>query len=340
MPKNGRKEEQMAFYLKGIGDAATRQNEILPRLDACINRFLTGHDNGVLRGELNEFSHQLVDRGIVIRSGILQSQGYFAMSDTDTQINFVLPSGGTQYSHIYAEIDLSVVPNIFSIKVTAVSNSPAFQGIFTNLAQFPSGKTQLRLYALTLTSAGITVTEDARFFIDKPQRAANADNAATAESAKNMVVGGGIYNSFENFNELLSTQYMRVRSLKKAGVTYGNVDVGSGAVYFDMEVPSASAAYLILQGTLQCANAYSVQLFVDLLKTDYAPQLIWVRSVNGQVNTSYGFISMEAERSGNRILLLVYKINQYNNTYGDSHAYASGCKFQVTDILEVTNTKK
>ena len=46
----------MANYLKGIGDAATRANEILPSLDARINKFFMGHTAGIIRGEYEEFA--------------------------------------------------------------------------------------------------------------------------------------------------------------------------------------------------------------------------------------------------------------------------------------------
>jgi hypothetical protein len=37
--------------MKGIGDAPTKVNEILPLLDAKINHFLTGHTAGIIKNE-------------------------------------------------------------------------------------------------------------------------------------------------------------------------------------------------------------------------------------------------------------------------------------------------
>lgn len=82
----------MAGYLKGIGDSALRVNEILPGFDARINKFLCGHTAGIIRGDYNEFAANIIDRGVIIKSGMLQGYGYFTCSDTDTQINFVMPS--------------------------------------------------------------------------------------------------------------------------------------------------------------------------------------------------------------------------------------------------------
>lgn len=118
----------MANYLKGIGDSALRTNEILPSFDARINNFIIGHTSGIIKDEYNEFQAAAIDRGVIIKSGMLQVYGYFACSDTDTQINFVMPST-TQYVQIYAEIDLTVVPNKFEVKATAMSNSNCYPKI-------------------------------------------------------------------------------------------------------------------------------------------------------------------------------------------------------------------
>jgi hypothetical protein len=171
----------MAYYLKGIGDAATRTNEILPSLDARINNFLCGHTAGVIRSEFNEFSATAIDRGVVIRGGLMQAHGYFGCSDIDTQINFVMPSG-TRYVHIYAEIDLSVVPNKFSIASTAISNSSSWSYRQDNLRTNTAGKYQLHLWQVTLTASSIALS-DRRTFIAKPLNAVNAELAANATNA-------------------------------------------------------------------------------------------------------------------------------------------------------------
>jgi len=75
---------KMANYLKGIGDSVLRTNEILPGFDARINGFLIGHTAGIIKGEYNEFSANIIDRGVIVKSGMLQAYGYFACADTDT----------------------------------------------------------------------------------------------------------------------------------------------------------------------------------------------------------------------------------------------------------------
>lgn len=63
----------MANYLKGIGDAATRANEILPGFDARINSFIIGHTAGIIKNEYNEFQANSVDRGVIVKSGMMQA---------------------------------------------------------------------------------------------------------------------------------------------------------------------------------------------------------------------------------------------------------------------------
>jgi hypothetical protein len=168
----------MANYLKGIGDAATRVNEILPSLDAKINSFLVGHTAGIIKGEFYEFAATAIDRGVVVKSGLFEAYGYFGATDTETQINFIMPSG-TNYVHLYAEIDLSVVPNRFEIKATPMSNSSAFSFRQDNLRTNLGGKYQFPLWQVTLTASSIILT-DRRAYIAKPSDAVTAENFTAA----------------------------------------------------------------------------------------------------------------------------------------------------------------
>jgi len=176
----------MSNYVKGIGDAATGVNEILPVMDARINKFLLGHTAGVIKGELGEFDAAKIDRGVIVKNGFMQAQGYFGCGDTETQINFVMP-GTTNYVHLYAEVDLSVVPNRFEVKATPMSNVSAHTFRQDNLRTMPNGKYQLHLWQATLTATTITLA-DRRTFITKPgnaMHAEEADHALMADQATN-----------------------------------------------------------------------------------------------------------------------------------------------------------
>jgi len=188
----------MANYLKGLGDLATRANEILPSFDARINKFLCGHTAGIILDEFNEFYAYAIDRGVIIKSGMMQAHGYFGASDADTQINFVMPSG-TQYVHLYAEIDLSVVPNRFEIKATPMSNSSAYTFQQDNLRLISNGKFQFPIWQMTLTASTIILT-DKRVYINKPL---NAVNAELTDVAAGYTTGGGIAGKFADHQSKL-----------------------------------------------------------------------------------------------------------------------------------------
>lgn len=178
----------MANYLKGIGDAGTGVNEIPPSLDARINKFLMGHISGVIKSEFNEFNAAKIDRGVIISSGLCQAQGYFGCADTETVVNFIMPNS-TNYVQIFAEIDLSVLPNRFEIKASAMSNSTAYAFRQDNLRAMVNGKYQLPLWQVTLTSTSITL-KDRRAFIAKPSDALHADEADHANRADNAATAG------------------------------------------------------------------------------------------------------------------------------------------------------
>jgi hypothetical protein len=170
----------MAFYLKGIGNEASRINEILPSLDAKIYKFFVGHYTGIIKG-FGDFAATAIDRGVVIKNGTLQAHGYFGCSDTDTQFNFMMPAI-TGYVHIYAEIDLSVVPNRFEIKATAMSNSNTWTPRQDDLSAVISGKYQFPLWDAALTASNIVLT-DRRAYIEKLLNAANAEQSTTQSQA-------------------------------------------------------------------------------------------------------------------------------------------------------------
>lgn len=185
----------MANYIKGIGDSVLRTNEILPGFDARINKFLIGHTAGIIKGEYNEFSANIIDRGVIVKSGMLQAYGYFACADTNTQINFIMPSL-TSYVHIYAEIDLSIVPNRFEIKTTPMSNTLEWTARQDNLKNVPNGKYQLSLWQATLTATTIVLT-DKRILISKP------NGAMTAEG---YTPSGGIASKFSNVESSINNR--------------------------------------------------------------------------------------------------------------------------------------
>jgi hypothetical protein len=208
----------MANYLKGIGNPATRVNEILPSFDAKILNFLTGHMSGIIRGEFYEFDAYSVDRGVAVKGGLMQAHGYFGCCDTETQINFVMPST-TQYVNLYAEIDLSVVPNRFEIKATPLSNSTAWTPRQDNLRSTTNGRFQFPLWQVRLTATTITLT-DKRIYIQKPLNAVNAEHADS----------GTTLAQTDSSNRVATTSYVRQAISDVKNIEYGTVGGVAGAV--------------------------------------------------------------------------------------------------------------
>ena len=320
----------MATYLKGIGDPISRTNEILPSLDAKINKFLIGHSFGIIQGEYNNFSAEIIDRGVIIRSGLLQAYGYFGCSDTDTQFNFILPTG-TNYIHIYAEIDLSVVPNKFEIKQTIMSNTESYSFLQDDLGINLYGKYQIHLWQVTLTATGLTLT-DKRSFILKPQNSVNSEYANIAGTANALSAA---------LNGQIDATYLKVRRLLSADTAYNAKQLNATANY-TIQPPSSGDNTIMVQGMLTCANKFWVTLTLRrnsfLGYSQDTPALYWFRSVNGQINTSYGFVSIEASLSNNSLSIAGWKINQYSNNYSESHARASECYFALHSVFEIVNT--
>lgn len=188
----------MAYFLKGIGDRNLGKNEILPQFDARIMYFLIGSQNGIISGELNNFSYISIARGVQIRSGFMQAYGYFAMSDTDVQFNFIMPTTQTQYVQVYAEIDLSRVPHNFEIECTAASNSSSFTPQQDNLRSNPNGKYQEWLYTVYLYTNNTLGFVDKRSYIYKPKDAINAENYTST---------GGIATKFTSVDSDITSKY-------------------------------------------------------------------------------------------------------------------------------------
>jgi len=141
----------------------------------------------------------------------------------------------------------------------------------------------------------------------------------------------------------LDTTYLKVNRLLSADTAYNAKQLNTNANY-TIQAPTSGDSTILVQGMLTCANKYWVALTLRrgsfLGYAQDAPALYWFRSVNGQTNTSYGFVSLEASLSGNTLSILGWKVNQYSNNYSESHARASECYFALHSVFEIVNTNK
>lgn len=131
------------------------------------------------------------------------------------------------------------------------------------------------------------------------------------------------------------------RKLKGSDSKYNAFPLSGNATY-TITAPTNANNMIVVQGMLTCANKYWVTLFLRKKNPwDYAtdtPALYWFRSVNGQPNISYGFISLEASLSGNTLYISGWKINQSDNTYSKSHTRADKCYFALDSVYEILNS--
>jgi hypothetical protein len=186
---------------------------------------------------------------------------------------------------------------------------------------------------VTVTASTIVLT-DRRVYIEKPLRAINADNATTAGTANALSA---------SLNATIDATYLKIRRLHNGDTVYNAFPLSANATY-TIQAPSDASDMIIIQGMLTCANKYWVTITMRrgsfLGYSQDSPALYWFRSVNGQAGISYGFMSLEANLNGNTLSISGWKINQADNTYGNSHTRASGCSFALHSVFEVINSNR
>ena len=150
----------MSFLLKGIGDSVTGANEIIPSFDAKIFNFISCTQPCVVANGKDQLILTKIDRGVIIGSGMAFAYGYFGISDSACQFNYVIPSSQKQYAKIYAEFNLSTVPQSFSIKMTPQTTTSTISLISDDLTVASSGIFQMPLYLLEIETSGkLNVTD-------------------------------------------------------------------------------------------------------------------------------------------------------------------------------------
>lgn len=178
----------MGYILKGIGDSVTGKNEIVPTFDAKILNFYSQIVPGVVASETNRFPITLIDRGIIIGPGMVQAFGYFGLSDAPVQFNFVIPSSGTQYSRVYAEIDLSARPQSMQVKLTPQSDTSVIELQQDDLSEITAGIYQVPLYLVAIQTNGTITFTDTRKMLERvsfAQHCWEADHTPESDHTKN-----------------------------------------------------------------------------------------------------------------------------------------------------------
>lgn len=159
--------------ISGTGNSATRENEITADDLATIRKYIIGWDSGVINGFEVKNS---TDISITLSEGLMFAYGYLGY---EKQKSFYFnKTAATQYHFIYGEIDKSVVPNTFELKVknnqggSQIKPTTFRQDI---LSMVKTGVFQLPLFKITLGSNGIEDIESIRDIKNAIKRVEHAD---------------------------------------------------------------------------------------------------------------------------------------------------------------------
>jgi len=153
--------------ITGLGEQATNTNLILAQTFAKERAALLSNkrDSNLQYkqsyGVLNGFDYSVIDgvqskNTLKINNGSIQAYGYFGVLQDAVEFSFYKPKT-LSYIFIYAEFDMSVHPNIFSIR--ARNNGSRDDTAWMqqmNLSAQKNGVCQVLLYKAELTSKGIT----------------------------------------------------------------------------------------------------------------------------------------------------------------------------------------
>lgn len=143
--------------ISGIGNATTRQNEITADDLAILRNYINGWEYGIINREGWNFNAYKEGNSVVVEKGIMFAFGYFGILPETIKIPFIKTSA-VQYRFIYAEIDRSVIPNTFTIKVKNNQGSDKVKPTTFRqdyLSAVKTGVFQLPLWRVQLDNEGI-----------------------------------------------------------------------------------------------------------------------------------------------------------------------------------------
>lgn len=154
--------------ISGIGNSATRLNEITADDLAILRYYQVGWDYGVIDRSGYNFAieYQLNKSFVKVNKGIMFAYGYFGFVD-ECRIEFIRPAI-SQYHIIYAELDRSKIPNTCTLKVKNNQSSTSIERTFRQdyLDKVRTGIFQLPLWRVKVESNGIEEVADLRKDLD------------------------------------------------------------------------------------------------------------------------------------------------------------------------------
>lgn len=166
-----------------MGVISGYQNEINKDNVALVRKFIMGYDYGVIQNGFNATITTGLqgNSAVLLQKGLMFAYGYVGGILDSAKIDFSLPSG-TQYHFIYAEIDMSRIPNVFSIKTKNNGRATTATWRQDYLSSVRTGIFQLPLWRVKLTNNGIAELTDLRESRTKLFNAIHAVNAVKANN--------------------------------------------------------------------------------------------------------------------------------------------------------------
>lgn len=192
-----------------MGVISGYQNEIDKNNVALARKFIFGYDYGVIK---DSFAASVTtglqgSSAVLLQKGLMFAYGYVGGIIENATLDFSLPSG-TQYHFIYAEIDMSKIPNVFYIKTKNNGRATTAEWRQDYLSSVRTGVFQLPLWRVKLTSNGITEITDLRERKTKIHNAVNtkysikANNVGSNARATTQSLG-------DNSTKLATTEYAK-----------------------------------------------------------------------------------------------------------------------------------
>ena len=161
-----------------MGVISGYKNEINKDNVALARKYIIGYDYGVISGGFNASITTGLqgNSAVLLQKGLMFAYGYFGGILESHKIDFALPSG-IQYHFIYAEIDMSRVPNIFTIKTKNNGKATTTEWRQDYLSSVHTGIFQLPLWRVKLTSSGVDEITDVRASTNKVYKTKYATTA-------------------------------------------------------------------------------------------------------------------------------------------------------------------
>ncbi len=214
--------------ISGIGNVATRQNEITPDSIAALRYFIIGHEYGVLDGG-GTFNPEIIgENRIKFGEGLVYAYGYIGKLSQPTILTVNL-GAIPQYYFAYVELDRSVIPNVCSIKLKNNQNSPYMNEYTFRQDQLSSVKTGIHQTPICLlrtsVERGIEIVENYITEKGRPynptsrletvyfQRIARVKNCRNAARVVGSIADGASLNVYKTTvgDNLACTKYVDTR---------------------------------------------------------------------------------------------------------------------------------